>query len=103
MPEGGRLELGVTQEADAVRITVADTGKGIPEAKLGKIFQPFYSSKATGMGFGLSIVQRIVEDHGGSIRCASRVGEGTTFIIYLPATTREPHEGLDPAHTADRR
>lgn len=103
MPEGGRLELGVTQEADAVRITVADTGNGIPEAELGKIFQPFYSSKATGMGFGLSIVQRIVEDHGGSIRCASRVGEGTTFIIYLPATTREPHEGQDPAHTADRR
>lgn len=103
MPEGGRLELSVVQEADVVRISLADTGTGIPEADLDRIFRPFYTSKTTGLGFGLSIVQRIVEDHGGSVHCESRVGEGTTFIINLPVTEPEPHASKDPAESADRR
>jgi signal transduction histidine kinase len=63
---------------------VADTGMGIAEADREKIFLPFFTNKESGLGFGLSIVQRIVEDHGGRITCDSKLGEGTRFIVWLP-------------------
>ncbi len=91
MPEGGVLGLATAAKGDAMEITVTDTGTGIPEANLDKIFQPFFTSKATGLGFGLSIVQRIVESHGGQIACRSTIGEGTTFTIRLPLTYT-PHK-----------
>jgi signal transduction histidine kinase len=84
MPEGGMLTLATAVQGDMVEISVADTGTGIPEEDLDKIFQPFFTSKATGLGFGLPTVQRIVEEHGGQITCQSRVGEGTVFRIQLP-------------------
>jgi len=84
MPEGGTLKLATKDQGNSVEIDVADTGVGIPEEDLSKIFLPFFTKKESGMGFGLSIVQRIVEGHDGQITCQSRVGEGTVFTVQLP-------------------
>ena len=90
MPEGGKLivESRMVQSdstAQMVEITVADTGFGIAEADLGKIFQPFFTAKKRrGMGLGLPICQRIVKNHGGRIEVKSQQGIGTAFMIYLP-------------------
>jgi signal transduction histidine kinase len=67
-------------------ITVADTGFGIAETDLPKIFQPFFTAKKRrGMGLGLPICQRIVRNHGGRIEVESQSGTGSTFKIYLPS------------------
>lgn len=86
MPEGGRLTLSSARRTDAVEIAVTDTGTGIAEEDLDKIFLPFFTRKETGLGFGLAIVQRIVEDHGGKISCTSKLGHGSRFVIELPLT-----------------
>ena len=83
-----------TQEEAVVQVTVADTGCGMDEEQLGKIFQPFYSSKGSkGTGLGLAVVKKIVEEHGGRVHVQSEVGIGTTFAITLPV--RSPAQGLD--------
>lgn len=63
---------------------VADTGPGIPLEIASKIFDPFFSTKATGTGLGLSITYRIVRDHGGTIDVRSTPGKGTEFILRFP-------------------
>lgn len=103
MPTGGILDLAVRREPQSLVISVSDSGTGIPEEALDKIFQPFFSSKTAGLGFGLSIVQRIVEDHKGRITCRSRVGEGTAFDIELPLQTPCPHGADHASIPPDRR
>lgn len=93
MPSGGELGLTVNSLADQVEVTVADTGMGIPAADMDKIFRPFFTSKDAGLGFGLAIAQRIVEDHGGRISCQSQVGQGTVFTIRLPRLTHASAPG----------
>lgn len=85
MPRGGTLRLRATwdRENDEAVIEVADEGPGIPEADLLRIFEPFYTTKATGAGLGLAVVKRIVEDHGGRISVTS-ASTGTTFCFRLP-------------------
>jgi len=84
MQNGGTLEIKTAViDKDAV-IKVTDTGEGIPEYNLDKIFTSFFSTKEGGLGLGLSIVQKIVESHGGKISCTSKPGEGTNFEIILP-------------------
>ena len=68
-----------------VRVVVADTGPGIPEAERDKLFLPYYSTKGRGSGLGLAIVRRIVAEHGGSIDVADNLPQGTRFTIELPA------------------
>ena len=77
----------VTTEASQgrMRIAVQDTGAGIPQGELEKIFKPFYTTKTRGAGLGLAIVERIVKEHQGEIRVESSAGTGTTFTIELPA------------------
>ena len=66
-------------------ITVSDTGFGIADADLPRIFQPFFTAKKRrGMGLGLPICERIINNHGGKIEVESQPGKGTTFNIYLP-------------------
>jgi len=85
MPEaGGTLHLTARPIRGGAQIIVADTGKGIAGENLDKIFLPFFTTKSAGLGLGLAIVQRIVEDHGGTIVCRSRPGDGTTFTVTLP-------------------
>ncbi|HYN86399.1 MAG TPA: ATP-binding protein [Pyrinomonadaceae bacterium] len=82
--EGGRLDVTLAAEPGAVRVEVSDTGRGIPEDNLNKIFEPYFSTKETGTGLGLAIVKKAVEDHGGTISVRSAPGEGTTFTVALP-------------------
>jgi len=86
MREGGTLTLETRRTGDAVEVTVRDTGSGIPAPILPRLFEPFVTSKAGGTGLGLAIVRRIVEDHGGHITVSARDGEGTCFVLSLPAT-----------------
>ena len=87
---GGVLTLGTERREDGVCLVVADTGGGIPQEMLNRIFEPFYTTKKKGSGLGLMIVQRIVRDHGGRIQLESNVGQGTTFRIWLPLAAKGP-------------
>ena len=84
MPEQGTLEISSSQTENCINIAFADTGKGIPEETLPKIFTPLFTTKAQGMGFGLAICKRIMEAHGGSITVETELNKGTTFTISLP-------------------
>ncbi|MDT8395161.1 MAG: ATP-binding protein [bacterium] len=87
MEEGGTLTLwtGMDLTGDAVVVRIQDTGFGIPEENLVKVFDPFFSTKgARGTGLGLSVSYGIVEGHGGTVEVYSKVDEGTTFSITLP-------------------
>lgn len=88
MPNGGQIRIMVRKTSlflrDAVEIVISDTGGGIPAHELDKIFEPFYTTKSEGTGLGLSVVQRIIDDHGGTIDAKSKEGKGTTFYIKLP-------------------
>ncbi len=88
MPEGGSLTVVVSQGARGfVSVQVADTGVGIPQDVMDRIFDPFYTTKPVGIGtgLGLSIVYGIVKKHGGHIEVQSEQGKGTTFTVFLPA------------------
>jgi len=86
MPNGGTLKVSVSKAAkDYVEIKVADTGNGIPEDKIEDIFKPYYSTKSTGTGIGLAVVDNIIATHSGTITVESELGKGTVFIITLPA------------------
>jgi len=84
---GGTIRVAVARAGDDVEISIADDGPGIPPEVIPRIFDPFFTTKdvGEGSGLGLSIVHGIIERHGGKIRVDSRVGEGTTFRITLPA------------------
>lgn len=86
MPEGGRLSVGLQKQARSLAITVRDTGCGIPQEHLPKIFEPFWTSKARGTGLGLALCRKIAEEHGGSLTVSSTVGSGTGFTLTLPLT-----------------
>lgn len=89
MPEGGTLRIRA-QPAHAggrrgVQIDIADTGPGVSEEQQKYIFNPFFTTKKTGLGLGLSIVSKIVDDHGGWIRLISKPGNGACFRVFFPA------------------
>jgi two-component system, sporulation sensor kinase E len=88
MTKGGVLGVQTDASADGVYLIVSDTGGGIPEEQINRIFEPFYTTKKKGTGLGLMIVQRIVRDHSGRIELESHVGQGTTFRIWLPRQER---------------
>ena len=85
MPNGGKLCVHVYREANETVIKVKDTGVGIPEAVKGKLFNPMFTTKAKGQGFGLAVVKRMSEALGGSVVFESLEGKGTTFIVRFPA------------------
>src|SRR5437867_9334939 len=88
--KGGVLTVQTGSAADGVWISIADTGCGIPQDQLNRIFEPCFTTKKKGSGLGLMIVQRIVREHGGLIKLESHVGQGTTFRIWLPLHERQP-------------
>jgi two-component system NtrC family sensor kinase len=89
MPNGGTLNISVhnTKDREYVAVDFTDTGVGIPEHKLSDVFDPFYTSKRNGKGtgLGLSVSLGIVQKHGGEIKVSSKVNQGTTFTVLLPA------------------
>jgi PAS domain S-box-containing protein len=90
MTKGGILTLQTGETPESVWVSVTDTGGGIPEEQMRRIFEPFYTTKKKGTGLGLMIVQRIVRAHEGRIELESHVGRGTTFRVWLPLHERRP-------------
>ena len=91
MKDGGNL--GIKTRFDpttrSVRVELSDTGRGIDAGVMGKLFQPFFTTKSKGTGLGLAISQRLVEDHGGKIGFEQNAAGGATFIVTLPVTRSE--------------
>jgi signal transduction histidine kinase len=110
MPDGGTLTIraavlpperaatiagqgtGPTPPRPAARITVSDSGPGIPPEHLDRIFEPYFTTKEGGTGLGLALAHKIIQEHGGSIEAESRPGSGATFVVVLPV--------VEPASTA---
>ena len=88
MPDGGKLKLETSVSRRSFMIAVSDTGTGIPQEKLGQIFEPYFTTKTNGSGLGLAIARRIVEAHGGTISVQSTEGRGSRFEINLPLEGR---------------
>jgi two-component system NtrC family sensor kinase len=86
MPQGGeiRIETEAADQAGWIRLRVADTGPGIPAEEISKIFDPFYTTKRTGTGLGLSVTYGIIQEHGGTVDVQSQLGAGTTFTLAFP-------------------
>jgi two-component system, sporulation sensor kinase E len=84
MPDGGSLRIKSRKSDSSLEITITDTGVGMSKDVLEKIWTPFFTTKAKGMGLGLSICKRIVEAHNGNISVESEVGNGTSFTITVP-------------------
>ena len=83
--EEERSKLNIDEsELEYVLVEISDTGEGIPKDNLGKIFKPFFTTKTEGVGLGLSICNRLVNENGGKIDVASEVGQGTKFVLALP-------------------
>jgi two-component system sensor histidine kinase AtoS len=86
MPAGGQLTLKAKNSEDGqwIHLSIQDSGIGIPGEDLNKLFDPFFSTKEGGIGLGLSIVHRIIDQHHGKIEVESAPGKGTLFTVWLP-------------------
>jgi PAS domain S-box-containing protein len=101
MPDGGVIDIGAeneiikeetklpVKEGKYIKISIRDSGIGIPVEHLNKIFDPFFSTKQKGSGLGLSTAYSIIKNHDGLITVTSELGKGTTFVIYLPASDKK--------------
>ncbi|MBU7009831.1 MAG: response regulator [Theionarchaea archaeon] len=108
MPKGGTIKVSAEnvtvcredelplQEGGYVQICVEDQGIGIPEEYLERIFDPYFTTKQRGSGLGLATAHSIIENHGGYITVASKLGAGTTFYMWLPASEKEPVAEKEP-------
>lgn len=85
MPNGGTIHIHSEREGDSVLLRIADSGVGISEELLARVMEPLFSTKARGLGMGLAISKAIMEKNNGALSVTSSVGEGTTFLVRLPA------------------
>ncbi len=92
MPSGGILTIESRQDDGRMLIDISDTGQGIDDAAIGRIFDPFFSTRDNGTGLGLSLTQQIVNEHGGNISCHSQPGQGTRFTVELPVFSGNDEE-----------
>ncbi len=91
-PRGGRIRVSTCRTGNYISISVSDTGCGIPPENLGKVFNPFFTTKDTGTGLGLAIAYGVVKNHHGYLEIESEVGKGTTVTVHLPRTHQERTE-----------
>jgi signal transduction histidine kinase len=88
MPNGGTLLVAASRSqrngSERLELSVSDTGTGVPQEDLDKMFEPYFSTKEHGTGLGLAIARKAVEEHGGEIRAERREGQGTTLRIWIP-------------------
>jgi signal transduction histidine kinase len=87
MPQGGELSTELKRADGWIKITIKDTGIGISEEAIQKIFEPYFSTRVSGFGLGLAVTKSIIEDHRGTIKVRSRLGHGTTFTVKLPVSS----------------
>ncbi|MBN2049633.1 MAG: PAS domain S-box protein [Spirochaetales bacterium] len=92
MPDGGTLTFTTEDEGDMVAFTLRDTGIGISEENMAKIFEPYFTTREFGSGLGLTLVYKIIREHGGEISLKSREGEGTCFTIRLPVSRKDQRQ-----------
>ena len=97
MPDGGALRIEMGAGDVYVDIAFIDTGKGIAPEELQRVFEPYHTTKQTGSGLGLMIVQRIIDEHGGEIELSSKPGAGTCFKVRLPRSERRVRLLTTPA------
>ncbi|MDR1893207.1 MAG: PAS domain S-box protein [Spirochaetales bacterium] len=88
MPKGGTLTFKTQEEGGVVHLSIQDTGLGISQENLHKIFEPYFTTKAFGTGLGLTMVYKIVKEHSGDIAIRSRENQGTTFTLQFPIPSR---------------
>ena len=91
MPEGGTLTVSTQQKGDEVLLKIEDTGVGMSEEVLNKIFEPYFTTKDFGSGIGLTLVYKVVKEHMGDISVVSHEGKGSSFTITFPVPQREKH------------
>lgn len=84
MPGGGHLTAQIARHDGRIEVKISDTGVGISEESLGKIFEPYFSTKQSGFGLGLAVTRKIIEEHQGTIAVESQLNRGTTFTVTLP-------------------
>jgi signal transduction histidine kinase len=84
MNGSGKLTIDIRKNAESVDVAISDTGEGIRHEDISKIFDPFVTTKEMGVGLGLAITKRVIEDHEGKVHVRSRLAEGTTFTVSLP-------------------
>jgi signal transduction histidine kinase len=89
MSGGGTLTIKTSLVDNNVRIVVCDSGIGIPEENLSKIFEPYFTTKDSGSGLGLTLVFKIIREHQGEISVTSKINEGTCFAISLPIPQKD--------------
>jgi PAS domain S-box-containing protein len=101
MGDGGSLHVTLSVTDRFVGIEFADSGQGINPEDIGKIFEPYHTTKTEGSGLGLMVVQRIVQDHGGQIEVESKAGQGTRFTVLLPLAERRIRRLKEPGQKTD--
>ena len=95
------MSITIATAGDMLSLVIKDTGSGMSEERVKKIFEPFNSDKTSGLGLGMPYAKKIIEEHGGNIMVESRLGEGTRVSISLPAQKNES-EGTFAAHNTHR-
>ncbi|MCL1818480.1 MAG: ATP-binding protein, partial [Spirochaetaceae bacterium] len=91
MPQGGTLTVSTGKKEDCVRLVISDTGEGIPLENQDKIFEPYFTTKTSGAGLGLTNVFKILKEHKADISVDSQPGKGAAFIIIFPLPKGETH------------
>jgi signal transduction histidine kinase len=90
MPQGGKLVLSTKRLTDRLQFRLTDTGSGIPEELMQKIFEPYFTTKDFGSGLGLTLVYKIVKEHGAEIQVTSKSEHGTSITILFPYPHKAP-------------
>ncbi len=100
LPSLSSLQPAPISAGGSVEVLVIDNGQGIPKERLNRLFEPFQTTKGTrGTGLGLAVTKRIVSEHGGRIHVDSKLGQGSTFRIVLPADASKPFDPSETAHS----
>jgi len=99
MPPGGTLSITTATAGGMLSLVITDTGSGMSEERVKKIFEPFNSDKPSGLGLGMPYAKKIIEEHGGNITVESKLGEGTRVSINLPAEKNESEGTLAARNT----
>ena len=100
MPGGGKLAISVRLDGNYETVRIQDTGTGIDDEHIGKIFEPYFTTKASGTGLGLTVVYKVIKEHRGDIFVTSEPGKGTVFTIKLPVPSSE-RKALSDKEEAD--